>query len=53
LSLQEAGGNIIIITGKLKAFEEKLQLWIKKVERLKIWLLTKRHFVSTNKNKIG
>jgi hypothetical protein len=33
LSLQGTEENIITITGKLKAFEVKLQLWIKKIER--------------------
>jgi hypothetical protein len=35
LSLQGTEENIITITGKLKAFEVKLQLWIKKSKDLK------------------
>jgi hypothetical protein len=36
LSLQGTEQNIITIMGKLKPFEEKLQLWIQKIERFEI-----------------
>jgi hypothetical protein len=44
--------NIITITGKLKAFEEKLEFWIKKSKDLKFNFLPSVN-VSTIKNKIS
>jgi hypothetical protein len=52
LSLQGAEGNIITITRKLKVFEQKLQLWIKKSKDLKFDFLPSVN-VSTIKNKIS
>jgi hypothetical protein len=43
LSLQGTEENIITITGKLKAFEVKLQLWIKKSKDLKKFAEHYRH----------